>query len=127
MGVGGEGACVGAAMNAGGRFCGDPGGADGAWVGAGGEGAGVGAGGRVQGSLCGRWWARPGEPVWGLRALPCAGSNMGVAASYASAAANEQSASNRIDCMRWSQPHACDSAARWREYYDASGHRWAFL
>ena len=29
---------------------------------------------------------------------------MGVAASYASAAANEQSASNRIDRMRWSQP-----------------------
>ena len=40
-------------MNADGRFCGDPGGADGACVGAGGEGACVGAGGGVQGSLCG--------------------------------------------------------------------------
>ena len=136
VGAAGEGACVGAAMNAGGRFCGDPGGGVGACVGAGGEGACVGADGA------------------------CVGSNMGVAASYASAAAMDQSESNRINCMRWSQPmhvtvqhdgenimarvgigghfseveigllsnrralfvrcgvpHACDRAARRREYY----------
>ena len=53
VGASGEGACVGSAMNAGARFCGDPGFADGASVGVGGEGACVGAGGGVQGSLCG--------------------------------------------------------------------------
>ena len=97
---------MGAAMNAGGRFCGDPGGADGACVGVGGEGVCVGAGGRVQGIpglLMGHAWVLAARaPVWGADGA-CVGSNMGVAASYASAATMEQSENNRINCMRWSQ------------------------